>query len=67
MAVYLMTKHGRRGGVRREATSAARTTDMLYGGGKTQASVSGFAFNGFVGSLQESVQRQRTCTRTAGT
>jgi len=51
MAVYLMTKKGRAESYAEKYLGNART-DMLYGGGSTKIA-GGFAFNGFVGSLQE--------------
>ena len=52
MGVYLMTKKGRAEQFA-ERYLGSKNTDMLYGGGKTKIG-EGFAFNGFVGSLQES-------------
>ncbi len=51
MGVYLMTKKGRAESYAERYLGSART-DMLYGGGSTRIA-GGFAFNGFVGSLQE--------------
>ena len=51
MGVYLMSKQGRAEEYAAKYLGNART-DMLYGGGTTRIG-GGFAFNGFVGSLQE--------------
>ncbi len=51
MGVYLMAKHGRAEGYALKYLGN-KSTDMLYGGGSTRIG-GGFAFNGFVGSLQE--------------
>ncbi|MDA1194662.1 MAG: HEAT repeat domain-containing protein [Planctomycetota bacterium] len=51
MGVYLMSKHSRAESYAQKYLGSANT-DMLYGGGTTRIG-GGFAFNGFVGSLQE--------------
>ncbi|MDJ0520534.1 MAG: HEAT repeat domain-containing protein [Planctomycetota bacterium] len=51
MGVYLMAKHSRAEAYA-EKYLGNKSTDMLYGGGTTRIG-NGFAFNGFVGSLQE--------------
>jgi len=55
MAVYLMTKQGRAENFAARYLGSPRT-DMMYGGSPNR--IAGFAFNGFVGSLQE--QREDT-------
>jgi len=51
MGVYLMSRQGRAEEYAAKYLGNA-STDMLYGGGSTRIG-GGFAFNGFVGSLQE--------------